>query len=121
MPLSIPAVEFGFMLCRSPNGALTRGPVGVGTATAVQFSDQCPAGTTVAGSVHSHPQEGGGSILPSGQDMGESGRLNMPALCIVNNTKVACYGVKGVAGAQVPTLMLARGAGAFAQLFRALR
>ena len=99
---ALPSVEFGGMLCRRPDGALTRGPIGVGTATGVQFPDQCGAGEKVVGSFHSHPKEGGGSILPSSQDMREAARIKMPALCIVNNQKVACYAVKGVQAAQVP-------------------
>lgn len=102
MPNNIPPVEIGMMLCRMGNGQLTRGPIGVGTATGVQFPDKCPAGTKVAGSVHTHPKEGGGSILPSTQDMREAKRIGMPALCIVNNDRSACYRVKGVEAAQVP-------------------
>ena len=101
MANNLPPNEFGFMLCRLPNGALTRGPIGVGTATNVQFDEHCPANTTVAGSIHSHPKEGGGSYLPSAQDMREAGRLKMPALCIAGADKTACYAVKGVSAAQV--------------------
>lgn len=92
------------MLCRGPDGRLTRGAIGVGTATGVQFPDVCPPNTKVAGSVHTHPKEGGGSILPSGQDMSEAKRIGMPAICIVNNEKTACYRVKGVQAAQLPVV-----------------
>lgn len=97
---NIPPVEFGFMLCRLPDGRLTRGPIGVGTATNVQFPDQCGPGQKVVGSLHSHPKEGGGSILPSRQDMAEALRLKMEVLCIVNNETNQCYRVKGVQAAQ---------------------
>ena len=89
------------MLCKTPDGKLTRGAVGVGTATGVQFPDTCPTNTKVVGSLHSHPKEGGGSILPSAQDMREAGRIGMPNLCIINNDTSACYRVKGVGAAQV--------------------
>lgn len=100
MPNKIPSVEIGMMLCRLPNGALTRGAIGVGTPTNVQFPDVCPAGTTVAGSIHTHPSSGGGSILPSSQDMREAKRIGMPHLCIANEAKTACYKVRGVQAAQ---------------------
>ena len=103
---SIPGVEVGMMLCRLADGRLTRGPVGVGTATAVQFPDTCPAGSTVAGSFHTHPKEGGGSILPSHQDMREAKRLGMPVLCIANNDRTACYNVRGVVAHQGPITRL---------------
>lgn len=103
---SIPAVEVGMMLCRLADGRLTRGPLGVGTATSVQFPDQCPHGTKVVGSFHTHPKEGGGSILPSRQDMSEAKRLSMPVLCIANNDKTACYNVRGVAAQQGPITRL---------------
>ena len=93
---TIPSIEIGMMLCRLPTGQLTRGPIGVGSATGVQFPDHCPAGTSVVGSAHTHPKEGGGSILPSAQDMREAKRIGMPALCIINNEKAACYNVRGV-------------------------
>lgn len=96
----IPPIELGAMLCRLPDGRLTRGPLGVGTATSVQFSDVCPAGSKVAGSWHTHPKEGGGSILPSHQDIKEALRLRMPVLCISNNDKTACYSVRGVTAQQ---------------------
>ena len=97
---SVPPVELGFMLCRLSDGRLTRGPLGVGTATAVQFPDACPSGTKVVGSFHTHPKEGGGSIRPSQQDMKEAQRRKMPALCIANGEKTACYAVRGVAAQQ---------------------
>ena len=103
---SIPSVEIGMMLCRLADGRLTRGPLGVGTATSVQFPDTCPAGSKVVGSEHTHPQEGGGSILPSRQDISEAKRLNMPVLCITNNVKTACYNVRGVAAQQGPITRL---------------
>lgn len=92
----IPQVEIGLMLCRLPTGQLTRGPIGVGSATGVQFPDQCPPGSKVAGSFHTHPTSGGGSILPSAQDMREAKRIKMPVLCIANERSTACYetGVK---------------------------
>ena len=94
---SIPAQEFGFMLCADKAGNLGRGPIGVGTATGVQFADTCPPRyPIIVGSAHSHPKEGGGSILPSAQDMREAKRLKMPNLCIINNVKSQCYGVRGV-------------------------
>lgn len=99
---SLPGVEVGFMLCRLADGRLTRGPIGVGTATAVQFPDTCPAGSKVVGSFHTHPKEGGGSILPSRQDMSEAKRLSMPALCIANNATTKCYTVRGVQAQQGP-------------------
>ena len=102
----IPSVEIGMMLCRLADGRLSRGPIGVGTATAVQFSDQCPSGSTVVGSIHTHPKEGGGSILPSRQDMSEAKRLGMPVLCIANNDRTACYNVRGVAHQQGPITKL---------------
>lgn len=105
---SIPPVEVGMMLCRLPDGRLTRGPLGVGTATSVQFPDQCPSGTKVAGSFHTHPKEGGGSILPSRQDMSEAKRLSMPVLCIANNDKTVCYNVRGVTAQQGPITRLAQ-------------
>lgn len=95
-PNQIPSVEFGGMLCKTPAGKLTRGPLGVGTATGVQFPDQCPAGTKNFGSFHSHPKSGGGSPLPSRQDMREAKRVPMPNLCIITSEKTACYTVKGV-------------------------
>ena len=97
---NIPQVEVGMMLCRLQNGQLTRGAIGVGTATGVQFPETCPPGSKVAGSVHTHPKSGGGSILPSAQDMREAKRIGMPHLCIVNEAKTACYEVKGVKAAQ---------------------
>lgn len=97
---SIPGVEIGMMLCRLSDGRLTRGPIGVGTATSVQFSDQCPSGSKVVGSFHTHPKEGGGSILPSAQDMKEAARLKMPALCIANGERTSCYNVRGVSAQQ---------------------
>jgi hypothetical protein len=97
---SIPNVEVGMMLCRMNDGRLTRGPIGVGTATGVQFPDTCPPGSKVAGSFHTHPSSGGGSILPSSQDMREAKRIGMPHLCIANESKTACYKVKGVQAAQ---------------------
>ena len=100
----IPSVEFGAMLCRMPDGRLTRGPIGVGTSTGVQFPDVCPAGTKIAGSFHSHPKSGGGSPLPSSQDMREAKRVGMPNLCIITSEKTACYGVKGVQAQQRPTI-----------------
>ena len=107
MPNSIPPVEIGMMLCRMDNGALTRGAIGVGTATGVQFSDVCPPGSKIAGSFHTHPKEGGGSILPSTQDIREAKRIGMPNLCIANNETTACYAVKGVAQAQqIPARLL---------------
>ena len=93
---SIPPVEFGAMLCRTPQGQLTRGPIGVGTATGVQFPENCPPGATVVGSFHSHPKSGGGSPLPSAQDMREAGRIGMPNLCIITSEKTSCYQVQGV-------------------------
>lgn len=102
MANDIPRVEIGMMLCRFPDGLLTRGPIGVGTATSVQFPDTCPAGTKVVGSMHTHPKEGGGSILPSTQDIREAQRVGMPAVCIVNNDTSACYRVRGVQAAQAP-------------------
>lgn len=105
MTQSIPAVEFGFSLFVTPNGVLTRGPVGVGDATSVQFPDTCatcPPGSKLVATIHSHPKEGGGSILPSAQDIREAGRLKMPYLCIINNEKIGCNAVKGVSAAQVP-------------------
>jgi len=95
MVMSIPAVEFGMGLCLTKDGTLTRGPVGVGDATSVQFPDSCPTGKFFA-SIHSHPKEGGGSILPSAQDMREAGRLQMAYLGIINNEKMSFYRVKGV-------------------------
>ena len=95
---SIPQVEVGAMLCRLNTGALTRGPIGVGTATNVQFPDTCPPGSVVEGSWHTHPKSGGGSILPSAQDMREAKRLSMKSLCISNEDKTACYAVRGVPG-----------------------
>ena len=100
MPNNIPPVEFGFMLCRTSAGQLTRGAMGVGTSTGVQFPDKCPAGSKIVGSIHSHPKEGGGSILPSAQDMKEARRIGMPNLCIINNETTACYKVRGVKAAQ---------------------
>ena len=102
----IPSVEVGMMLCRLADGRLTRGPLGVGTATSVQFPDACPAGSKIAGSFHTHPKEGGGSILPSRQDMSEAQRLKMPVLCIANNDRTACYTVRGVAAQQGPITRL---------------
>jgi len=102
---TIPQVEIGMMLCRMGDGRLTRGPIGVGTATSVQFPDTCPGGSKVVGSIHTHPREGGGSILPSAQDMREAKRIGMPNLCIVNNDKTACYKVRGVAAAQTVTAL----------------
>ena len=96
MANNIPPVEIGAMLCRLPTGALTRGPIGVGTATGVQFPDNCPSGSQIVGSFHTHPKEGGGSILPSTQDMREAKRIKMPNLCITNNIKTACYKVRGL-------------------------
>ena len=93
---TIPSSEFGAMLCKTPSGQLTRGPIGVGTSTGVQFPDTCPPGTSIAGSFHSHPRSGGGSILPSTQDMREAGRIGMPTLCIVTSEKTQCYAVRGV-------------------------
>ena len=103
---SIPPVEIGMMLCRLADGRLTRGPVGVGTATSVQFPDTCPAGSKITGSFHTHPKEGGGSILPSHQDMSEAQRLKMPILCIANGERTACYNVRGVKAAQGPITRL---------------
>ena len=100
MANAIPPVEVGMMLCRMDDGRLTRGPVGVGNAVGVQFPDTCPSGSKVAGSVHTHPKEGGGSILPSTQDIREAKRIGMPTLCIVNNDETQCYSVRGVAAAQ---------------------
>ena len=101
MSNSIPSTEFGAMLCRLGDGRLTRGPIGVGTATSVQFPDMCPPGSKIAGSFHSHPKSGGGSPLPSAQDMREAGRIGMPALCILTSEKTSCYNVAGVKAAQV--------------------
>lgn len=92
----IPSQEFGAMLCRTPQGQLTRGPIGVGTSAGVQFSEHCPVNTEVVGSLHSHPKSGGGSPLPSIQDMKEAGRIGMPNLCIVTSEKTSCYKVLGV-------------------------
>lgn len=97
---NIPVQEFGAMLCRLSDGRLTRGPIGVGTATSVQFVDVCPPGSTIAGSFHSHPKSGGGSPLPSAQDMREAARIKMPNLCIVTSEKTSCYKVAGVKAAQ---------------------
>ena len=105
----IPAVEVGFMLYRLADGRLTRGPIGVGTATAVQFPDtcnSCPPGSKMVGSFHTHPKEGGGSILPSQQDMKEAARLKMSVLCIANNDRTACYNVRGVKAQQGPITRL---------------
>ena len=90
------------MLCRLQDGRLTRGAIGVGTPTSVQFSDVCPPGSKVVGSWHSHPSSGGGSILPSTQDIREAERIKMPYLCILNEQKTACYKVDGVKAAQGP-------------------
>lgn len=102
---TIPAIEFGAMLCRLADGRLTRGPVGVGTATSVQFPETCPPGSKIVGSVHSHPKSGGGSPLPSAQDMREAARVGMPNLCIVTSEKTSCYAVKGVKAAQTAMLL----------------
>ena len=91
MANNIPTVEFGFALCKTPDGRLSRGAIGVGTTTGVQFPETCPTGMSFAGTVHSHPNSGGGSILPSAQDIREASRLKMPALCIINNTETQCY------------------------------
>jgi len=96
---NIPQIEIGMMLCRLPGGALTRGAIGVGSATGVQFPDTCPAPSKVAGSFHTHPSSGGGSILPSAQDMREAKRVKMPVLCIANERQTQCYGVRGVQAA----------------------
>ena len=101
----IPPVEFGALLCKLPDGRLTRGAIGVGTATSVQFPETCPAGSQIAGSFHSHPKSGGGSHLPSAQDMREAGRIGMPALCIVTSEKTSCYKVQGVKAAQTALLL----------------
>lgn len=106
MANNIPQVEVGAMLCRMTDGRLTRGPIGVGTATGVQFPDTCPPNTKVAGSFHTHPKSGGGSILPSAQDMREAKRVGMPYLCIINEQQTACYAVEGVKAAQVRPLHL---------------
>lgn len=91
----IPPVEFGFSLCRLPTGQLTRGPAGLGTATGVQFSDRCPAGSRLLALVHSHPKSGGGSPLPSRQDLREQARTKAPLQCIITTEKSSCYRPKG--------------------------
>lgn len=101
MSNQLPPVEFGAMLCKMPDGRLTRGPIGVGSATSVQFPDTCPAGSKIIGSFHSHPKSGGGSSLPSTQDMREAGRIGMPNLCVITSEKTSCYAVKGVKAAQI--------------------
>ena len=99
----LPSVEIGAMLCRMGDGRLTRGPVGVGTATGVQFPETCPPGSKIEGSFHSHPKSGGGSPLPSAQDMREAGRIGMPNLCVLTSEKTSCYEVQGQArAAQIP-------------------
>ena len=98
MPNNIPQIEIGMMLCKLPNGALPMGAIGVGNATGVQFPDICPSGSKVVGSVHTHPSSGGGSILPSTQDMREARRIGMPNLCILNERNTQCYKVRGVEG-----------------------
>lgn len=102
MSNKIPPVEFGAMLCKLPDGRLTRGALGVGNATSVQFPETCPPGSKVIGSFHSHPKSGGGSPLPSAQDMREAARVGMPNLCIITSEKSSCYGVRGVNAAQSP-------------------
>lgn len=97
---SIPQNEIGFMLCKTQSGQLTRGPIGVGTSTSVQFSDFCPAGSKIVGSLHTHPKSGGGSPLPSAQDMREAARIGMPVICITTSEKHSCYNVQGVKAAQ---------------------
>ncbi|MDP2661296.1 MAG: DUF4329 domain-containing protein [Dehalococcoidia bacterium] len=98
MPNVIPNTEFGAMLCKTPAGQLTRGAIGVGTATSVQFPETCPPGASVVGSFHAHPKSGGGSPLPSAQDMREAKRVGMPNLCIITSEKTSCYQVRGVKG-----------------------
>lgn len=107
MANEIPGVEFGAMLCRLADGRLTRGPIGVGNATSVQFPDTCPPGSKLVGSFHSHPKSGGGSPLPSRQDMREAGRIGMPSLCIVTSEKTSCYRTQGVKAAQHALLLRA--------------
>lgn len=95
MPNQIAGEEWGAMLCKMPDGKLVRGPLGVGTATSVQFPETCPAGAERWGPWHTHPKEGGGSILPSRQDIRETARLNAKGLCITNNDRTQCYLAKG--------------------------
>lgn len=91
---SLPDVEIGSMLCRFPNGALTRGAIGIGTPTSVTYSDKCPSGTVAVATGHSHPKSGGGSPQPSAQDLRETKRLGVPAICIYTEEKASCYAVK---------------------------
>jgi len=88
--------EVGCMLCKTADGKLSRGPIGVGNATGVQFPETCPPGMQVIGSIHTHPKSGGGSILPSQQDISEAGRIGMQVLCIVTEGKTQCYAVRGL-------------------------
>ena len=95
---NLPPNEFGFSTGRNAQGQLVRGPIGVGTPTNVQFTEKLPPGIKLETLTHSHPKSGGGSILPSRQDMSEAARIGVPALCIVTEERAQCYAVKGTEG-----------------------
>ena|SRR5665811_2363968 len=56
--------EVGAALCRDAGGNVVLGPLAEGHVQGVSIDLICPAGTTIEGTWHTHPEAGGGRLEP---------------------------------------------------------
>ena len=75
----LPANEYGYAMCRTPDGRIVQGPVARGTPNSVTIPISCPRGSTFIGLFHTHPQ---GVSQPSGQDVRSGVEVAAQILCI---------------------------------------
>lgn len=77
--------EVGAALCHAPDGSLIQGPMAEGHAYGVNIPLNCPPGTEVIGTWHTHPDAGtvgSGELKPSEQDLRMTRQHGHAALCI---------------------------------------
>lgn len=85
--------ERAFTLCQFRNTLLKGGQATGKDEFSVTLPISCPRGKPI-GTWHSHPAAGGGSLLPSAQDISEIKRLGLQFLCVSVKRETKCYRVK---------------------------
>jgi len=81
--------ERGFCLCSDKSGKLSKGEERVGTQNKVSFPVDCPSGSKLHSTYHTHPSN---DLRPSQADINVMERFNIP-ICISTPSggKIRCY------------------------------
>lgn len=81
--------ERAHLICQTRSGQFVSGPTVTGTRDAVPFPETCPPNSTPYMVSHTHPPDD--SILPSHQDVAETRRRGLVAVCVNWRGQERCY------------------------------